>query len=164
MTDTTAQSIHQTAPNAEDTQGARRATGVSSAGGAEPARIRSEVLEKATRRTFTADYKQRILAQADACSDPGCIGKLLRSEGLYSSHLSKWRAEREQAIRAGLSKPRGRKPQEPNPLAGENARLQAEIQRLQMRLTQAETIIDVQKKLSQLLGLSEMPAAVGESS
>ena len=145
MTDATAQAIPQTAPNAE------------------PARIRSEVLEKAVRRTFTAEYKQRILAAADACSEPGCIGKLLRGEGLYSSHLSKWRDEREQAIRAGLSKQRGRKPLDKNPLADENARLHSEIQRLQARLMQAETIIDVQKKLSQLLGLTAMPTS-GESS
>jgi transposase-like protein len=158
MTDTTAQSIPQ---NAADTQGARRATEVSSASGAEPTRISSEVLEKAARRTFTAEYKQRILTQADACSEPGCIGKLLRSEGLYSSHLNKWRTEREQAIRAGLSKPRGRKPQESNPVAEENARLQGEVQRLQTRLMQAEAIIDVQKKLSQLLGLGEISASSG---
>lgn len=157
MTDTTAQSISQAASNAEDTQDARRAAEVSSAFDAEPSRITSEVLEKAARRTFTAEYKQRILAQADACSEPGCIGKLLRSEGLYSSHLSKWRSEREQASCAGLSKPRGRKPLDKNPLAAENARLQDEIQRLQVRLTQAEAIIDVQKKLSQLLGLGEIP-------
>jgi transposase len=122
------------------------------------------VLEKAARRTFTAEYKQRILAEADACSEPGCIGKLLRSEGLYSSHLSKWRNERQQAIRARLPKQRGRKLLDENPLAAENARLQAEIQRLQVRLTQAETIIDVQKKLSQLLGLSEIPAHTGRAS
>ena len=145
MTDTATHLISQTAPPAEDTQGARRATEVSSAGGAEPSRITSEVLEKAARRTFTAEYKQRILVQADACSEPGCIGKLLRGEGLYSSHLSKWRAEREQAIRAGLTKQRGRKPLDKNPLVDENARLQDEIQRLQARLTQAETIIDIQK-------------------
>jgi transposase len=146
MTDTAAQSISQVEPNAESS------------------RVHSEVLEKAARRTFTAEYKQRILAEADACSEPGCIGKLLRSEGLYSSHLSKWRNERQQAIRARLSKQRGRKLLDENPLAAENARLQAEIQRLQVRLTQAETIIDVQKKLSQLLGLSEIPAHTGRAS
>ncbi|CCE22828.1 protein of unknown function [Methylotuvimicrobium alcaliphilum 20Z] len=146
------------------TRKSRRAAEVSSAFAAEPSRITSEVLEKAARRTFTAEYKERILTQADACSEPGCIGKLLRTEGLYSSHLSKWRSEREQAIRAGLSKPRGRKPSDKNPLAAENARLQAEIQRLQACLTQAEAIIDVQKKLSQLLGLCEIPAHTGRAS
>ena len=163
MTDTTAQSIIQTAPDADYTSAVRRTAEVSSAGGAEPSRTSSEVLEKPERRTFTADYKQRILAEADACSEPGCIGKLLRREGLYSSHLSKWRAEREQAIRNGLSKPRGRKRQEKNPLADENTRLHTEVKRLQARLTQAEAIIDVQKKLSQLLGLSEMPTEAGKS-
>lgn len=164
MTDTTAQTIIPTAPPADDTSGDRRSPEVSSAGGAKPSRASSEVLEKPERRTFTADYKQRILAEADACSEPGCIGKLLRREGLYSSHLSKWRAEREKAILDGLSKQRGRKRQEKNPLTDENARLQGEVQRLQARLTQAEAIIDVQKKLSQLLGLSEMPAIAGKSS
>ena len=81
MTNTTPQPTRQSAPPAEDTQGARRATEVSSAGGAAPSRITSEVLEKPARRTFSAEYKQRILEQADACSEPGCIGKLLRSEG-----------------------------------------------------------------------------------
>lgn len=122
---------------------------------AAPERPDSEVLEKATRRRFSAEYKQRILAEADACKEFGQIGALLRREGLYSSHLAKWREQRDEAIRHGLSKPRGRMPLEKNPLAEENARLQQEIQRLQARLTQAQTIIDVQKKLSQLLGLSE---------
>ena len=71
--------------------------------------------------------------------------------------MSKWRAEREQAILDGLSKQRGRKPLAKNPLADENARLQDEVQRLKARLAQAEAIIDVQKKLSQLLGLSAIP-------
>jgi transposase-like protein len=110
-----------------------------------PARTDSEVLEKAARRRFTAEYKQRILVEADACTKPGQISVLLRREGLYSSHLSKWREQREEAIRAGLSKPRGRPAEEKNPLAEENARLQQEIQRLPARLTQAQTLIDVQK-------------------
>ena len=135
------------------------------AGGPEPAsRISSEVLEKSARRRFTAEYKQRILTEADACIEPGDIGKLLRREGLYSSHLSTWRAQRKQAVREGLSKRRGRKVQDKNPLAEENARLQKNIKHLQERLTQAETIIEVQKKLSQLLGLNENPANDGKSS
>jgi transposase-like protein len=115
----------------------------------------SEVLEKSARRRFTAAYKRRILSKADACTEPGAIGELLRREGLYSSHLSKWRVQREAAIQEGLSKQRGRQRLEKNPLAGENARLQKENQRLQASLTQAKTVIEVQKKLSQLLGLSE---------
>ena len=122
------------------------------------------MLEKTARRRFTAEYKQRILTEADACIEPGDIGKLLRREGLYSSHLSTWRAQRKQAVREGLSKRRGRKVQDKNQLAEENARLQKNIKHLQERLTQAETIIEVQKKLSQLLGLNENPANDGKSS
>lgn len=148
MTDTTVQTHSEVAP-----------------GGAKPAsRITSEVQEKPVRRRFTAEYKESILAEADASTKPGDIGEMLRREGLYSSHLSKWRAQREEAVREGLSKRRGRKSQDKNPLAEENARLQKEINRLQERLTQAQIIIDVQKKLSQLLGLNETPALKGKSS
>lgn len=165
MSEQATNSFFQTAPNAVDTQGAHRATEVSTADGAgEVSRISSEVLEKAVRRRFTAEYKQRILNEAEACADSGDIGKLLRREGLYSSHLSKWRAQREQGIREGLSKARGRKPVEKNPLAEENARLQKEIRRLTARLSQAQSIIEVQKKLSQLLGLSENPMPGEKSS
>ena len=138
---------------------------VATAGGAESvSRISSEVLEKTARRRFTAEYKQRILTEADSCTEPGDIGKLLRREGLYSSHLSTWRARREQAVREGLSKRRGRKVQDKNPLVVENARLQKDIKHIQERLTQAETIIEVQKKLSQLLGLNESLENDGKSS
>jgi transposase-like protein len=148
----------ETASPAVDTQGAQGATEGSTAGEAArfSERMASEVLEKAARRRFTADYKQRILTEADACTEAGEIGKLLRREGLYSSHLAKWRAQREEAILEGLSKTRGRKAIEKNPLAEEIARLQKENQRLQTHLFQAQTIIDVQKKLSQLLGLNVM--------
>ena len=104
------------------------------------------------------------MTEADACIESGDIGKLLRREGLYSSHLSTWRAQREQAVHEGLSKQRGRKAQDKNPLAEENVRLQKDIKRIQERLTQAETIIAVQKKLSQLLGLNETPAHDEKSS
>ena len=158
MTELTAQRPSQTVSPAVDTQGARRATEVSTAGGAESARrVTGEVHEKPVRRRFTAEYKQRILATADTCTERGDIGELLRREGLYSSHLSKWRTQREQAVREGLSKRRGRKAQNKDPLAEENARLQKEMKRLHERLTQAQTIIEVQKKLSQLLGPNETP-------
>ena len=104
------------------------------------------------------------MTEADSCTEPGDIGKLLRREGLYSSHLSTWRARREQAVREGLSKRRGRKVQDKNPLVVENARLQKDIKHIQERLTQAETIIEVQKKLSQLLGLNESLENDGKSS
>ena len=157
MTNTRTKSSSPATPKSGDTQGALRAPCVSPDFAAEPARAISEVLEKSVRRRFTAAYKRRILSKADACTEPGAIGELLRREGLYSSHLSKWRAQREAALHEGLSKPRGRQRQEKNPLVGENARLQKENQRLQARLTQAQTIIEVQKKLSHLLGLSENP-------
>lgn len=110
-----------------------------------------EVTPKAKRRTFSAEYKLRILDEASACRTPGERGTLLRREGLYSSHLTNWRRELREGALAGL-KPKKRGPKS-DPLAVENAQLRHEIARLQARLERAETIIDVQKKLSQLLGL-----------
>ena len=111
-----------------------------------------EVPAKARRRTFTAKYKLKILAEADGCSKPGEIGALLRREGLYSSHLSKWRQQREEGALAGLTpKKRGRKPRPVDPQARRVAELERENARLQRKLEQAETIIEVQKKLSRLL-------------
>jgi transposase-like protein len=113
-----------------------------------------EVLPRAKRRQFSAEYKLRILEEVDACTKRGQIGALLRREGLYSSHLSKWRQQRAKGQLAGLSpKKRGRKT--PDPTEVELARLRQENERLRSRLEQAEIIIDVQKKLSQLLGLTE---------
>jgi transposase-like protein len=113
-----------------------------------------EVLPRAKRRRFSAEYKLRILEEADACTKRGQIGALLRREGLYSSHLSKWRQQRARGQLEGLSpKKRGRKA--PDPAEVELARLRQENERLRGRLEQAEIIIDVQKKLSQLLGLTE---------
>jgi len=113
-----------------------------------------EVLEKPVRRRFTVEYKTQILAEADACSEPGMLGELLRREGLYSSHLSAWRRQRNAGALAGLTpRRRGRKAKPRNPLADEVARLQRENQRLQEQLRQAELIIDVQKKVSEMLNL-----------
>ena len=112
-----------------------------------------EVVPKAKRRQFTAEYRLRILLEADRCTERGHIGALLRREGLYSSHLSKWRQQRERGqLQALSSKKRGRKSQDPS--AEKVAQLQRENERLRARLEQAEIIIDVQKKLSQLLGLT----------
>ena len=109
-----------------------------------------EVVPKATRRRFTAEYKERILAQADGCTKPGQIGALLRREGLFRSHLAKWRQQRAQFGLTGLA-PQKRGPK-PDPQAAEIARLQRENERLLARLRRAENIIDVQKKVAQLLG------------
>lgn len=112
-----------------------------------------EVVPKAERRRFTAAYKLRILEEADACTQPGQIGALLRREGLYSSHLDRWRKLRRKGQLAALTpESRGRKP--PTPAQEELARLQQENKRLRARLEQAELVIDVQKKLSRLLGLT----------
>jgi transposase len=111
-----------------------------------------EVLPQAERRQFSAKYKLRILEEADACREPGEIGALLRREGLYSSHLSKWRQQRAQGQLQALSAhKRGRRHQGAH--EKEMAELQRENERLRVRLQQAEMIIEVQKKLSQLLGL-----------
>ena len=114
-----------------------------------------EVVARAKRRRFSAEYKLRILEEAEACSERGQIGSLLRREGLYSSHLTTWRQQREQGQLEALSpKKRGRKPSVDEALAKELAELKRENQRLGNRLQQAETIIEVQKKLSGLLGLT----------
>ena len=107
----------------------------------------TEVLERPTRRRFTAEYKLHILREADACTESGCVGALLRREGLYSSHLNTWRRQREEGMLDGLQpKKRGRKASERNPLLSEVDRLQKENEQLNQRLKQAELIIDVQKK------------------
>jgi transposase len=120
-----------------------------------------EVVPKATRRQFSAAEKLRVLHEADACTQPGQIGALLRREGLYSSQLAKWRRLRARGQLQALT-PQQRGPKVvADPLADELASLRRENARLQAQLTRAETIIDVQKKLSQLLGLPpapEMPA------
>lgn len=113
-----------------------------------------EVPEKAKRRRFLAEYKLKILAEADRCVDPGEIGELLRREGLYSSHLRTWRQQRDEGALSGLQpKKRGRKRKARNPLTEEVERLRRENERLQKRLSQAETIIDVQKKVAGMLGI-----------
>lgn len=112
-----------------------------------------EVVPKAKRRVFTTAYKLRILSQADRCGKPGEVGALLRGEGLYSSYLTTWRRQRANGELG--SRKRGR-PSDPS--AKELARLRTENVRLAARLEKAEAIIEVQKKLSVLLGLtSEAP-------
>lgn len=109
-----------------------------------------EVIVKAKRRQFSAEYKLGILAEADGCTERGEIGALVRREGLYSSHLEKWRKQGERGALKGLAgQKRGRKP---DPKAMEIARLQKENEKLRSSLERAEQVIDVQKKLAKLLG------------
>ena len=111
-----------------------------------------EVVVKAERRRFTAEYKLHVLEEADACRQPGEVGALLRREGLYSSHLTTWRQQRDRGALQGLAPAkRGRKS---DPQAAEVARLKRENERLRAKLERAELIIDVQKKVSQMLGWS----------
>jgi transposase len=113
------------------------------------------VTSKAKRRFFTAEYKRKILQEAEACRESGQIGALLRREGLYSSHLVSWRAARERGELAGLEpKKRGPKATEPNPLVRELAAKEREIARLKAENTKLQIICDVQKKVSLLLGVT----------
>jgi transposase-like protein len=106
------------------------------------------------RRRFTAAYKLKILAEADQCAGRGELGALLRREGLYSSHLTTWRRQRDQGALDGLApKKRGRKARRKDPVTEENERLRRKNAQLEHQLRQAETIIDVQKKLCTMLGL-----------
>jgi transposase-like protein len=112
-----------------------------------------EVPEKPRRRHFSAEYKLRILREADAV-EGGELGAFLRREGLYSSHLSVWRRQREDGSLEGLApKKRGRKGKPKDPLAERNAELERENRKLKKRLEQAETIIEFQKKVSEILGI-----------
>ena len=115
-----------------------------------------EVRDRPRRCTFTAKYKLKILSELDACSEPGEVGAVLRREGLYSSHISNWREKRAAGELQGLA-PRKRGPRSRNPLVAENARLERETARLQEELRKARLIIDVQKKLSEILNIPLPP-------
>lgn len=119
----------------------------------EPAGIPDpEVEARPKRRRFSAAYKARIVEEAEGCTELGAIGALLRREGLYSSHLSKWRVQyRSGALDALRDDKRGRKPKK-HPLEDEVARLRKENARLSVRLEQAEAIIEIQKKVAAMLG------------
>ena len=115
----------------------------------------TEVTSKATRRRFSAEYKRKIVQEADACTQSGEVGALLRREGLYSSHLMKWREARERGELAGLEpKKRGPKAQQSNPLARELAAKEREIAHLKAENAKLLIICEVQKKVSLLLGVT----------
>ena len=110
-----------------------------------------ELVERAQRRRFTSAYKLAIVHEADHLADrPGEIGALLRREGLYSSHLTKWRRLRDEGALQALSQPRGPKP--PHPLEAENAQLKRRLARAEAELEKARTVIEVQGNVSALLG------------
>ncbi len=113
-----------------------------------------EVVDKPSRRRFTPAYKQRMVEEADRCTEFGEVGRLLRREGLYSSHLTTWRKAARSGSLKALSKKRGRKPSERNPLEGKLRKLERENARLEKELHKAHLIIDVQGKVAGLLGLS----------
>ena len=126
-----------------------------------PARPNPEVVADARRRTFSLDYKLGILKKAEALKATGGIAALLRREGLYSSHLTTWRQEREAGMRQGLT-PKSRGPkQKPDSHKEELQKLQREILRLTDALARAEMIIDVQKKVGSLLGWALPPGQEG---
>lgn len=122
-----------------------------------------EVTDKASRRKFSAADKARILSEADQCRR-GEVGALCRRYGIYSKTLSKWRKQRERALQEWLGPQQpGRKPVEVNPLEEEVKRLKRENDRLQQRLKQAETVIEVQKKISEILAIPLNPPESDEN-
>jgi len=124
-----------------------------------------EVPVKKPRRKFTAKYKLGVLQEAENCTVPGEVGALLRREGLYSSNLTAWRKQKEQGILQGVTpKKRGRKTKDKNPLAQRVAELERANRKLQNKLKKAEIIIDVQKKISQILQTDDPDETEGSES
>ncbi|MGH2715006.1 MAG: hypothetical protein ACRDM7_14170, partial [Thermoleophilaceae bacterium] len=135
-------------------RGAERAVGERSEAAAAPA-VREgapdpELVERAKRRRFSAEYKLRVLGEADACSRAGEVGALLRREGLYTSHLTYWRKQRDAGALKALSRPRGRKPADRRD--AEIAALRRRAERAEAELVKARRVIEVQGNVSALLG------------
>lgn len=148
-------------------------SGGAATGGAGPGEDRgrspvpsTEVSAKARRRTFTAEYKLRILTAVESARESGAIGALLRREGLFFSHLTKWKAQRRAgALKALAPRRRGPRAAPPNPLAKRVAELERENRRLQRRLAQSEAVLEIQKKVSELLGIPlDRPESDGRTS
>jgi len=142
-----------------ETEGARRATGVfpsvAPAAGPPVTTIgaETEVVAKARRRRFTAEYKRRIVREADRCTTTGAIGALLRREGLYSSSLTAWRTARDRGELEGLApKQRGPKGAPPDPRDKQIAEQERELGKWRKRAERAEALVEVQKKVAILLG------------
>jgi transposase-like protein len=145
---------------------AERAVGERSeaaAGRAAPAGVPDpELVERPVRRRFSAEYKLRVVREADACSRPGEVGALLRREGLYTSHLSAWRKQRDEGALEALSRPRGRRP--PGPRDGRRiAALERRAERAEAELAKARRVIEVQGNVSALLGALLEPKGAKES-
>jgi transposase len=136
-------------PGAERSEAERSEVERSAAPGEAKTAPDPEVVAKAQRRQFTADYKRRILAEADSTNESGAIGALLRREGLYSSHLTHWRQQRDRGLAPRTRGPKSKR----DPLFAEVRRLKLENGQLTQQLARAELIIDVQKKVSSLLGI-----------
>ena len=135
-------------------EGGRRPTGDTRPASGSGGRPDPEVSAKATRRRFTAKYKLEILRETDQCTKPGELGALLRREGIYSSSLSAWRRARARGELAGLAgKKRGRRPRARDERDEQIAEQGRTIKRLEQQLAQAETIIDIQKKVASMLGI-----------
>jgi transposase len=147
----------------EEMKGARRAAGNSSSGRTEGLADLavvpdSEVPEKAVRRRFTAEYKRRILREAEACKEQGRLGTLLRREALYSSNLITWQRQAERGTLEALSpKKRGPKEKKPDPSLRRIAELEKVTQKLEHKLRQAELIIAAQKKIAEIFQMSPDP-------
>jgi transposase len=144
-------------------RGAERAEGersAAAAGRSAPAGVPDpELVERPSRRRFTAEYKLRILREADACQRPGEVGALLRREGLYTSHLSAWRQQRDAGALKELGRPRGRKPADRRDT--EIAELRRRAERAEAELVKARKVIEIQGNVSSLL--EQMLGTEGES-
>jgi transposase-like protein len=117
--------------------------------GAGPVLPDPELVERAQRRRYTAEYKLRIVQEADACTQPGEVGALLRREGLYTSHLTYWRKQRDAGALSALGRPRGRKPTDRRD--AENAELRRRLERSESELAKARKVIEIQGNVSALL-------------
>ena len=158
---------HGSNSKAEETEGARRATGVSSDRAEEKSAHsppNPEVLPKPKRRRFSAAYKLHILQETDSCTEPGQIGQILRREGLYASQLTKWRQQRQEGVLKSLSNnTKGRKPKTEPLMANRLDELEKENEELRKKLKQAEAVIGVQKKISELFGITVESLPMNES-
>ena len=147
-------------PRVDEMEGARRATGISSTAALRGFGVKTvvpnpEVPEKASRWSYTAEYKRRILREAEGCKEYGQVGALLRREGLYSSNLTAWRRQIDQGTLDALSsKKRGPKARKPDPSVRRIIEQEKENQKLRARLRKAELIIDAQKKIAEIFQLT----------